>query len=228
LLTASRYLLALILFICAALLGVALLQTLKGSGMIALAGGIGTIALLYAPRLSPRLLALGAIILIVALVLAAPFYDDLAQRAVFLIQRETGALFATGRTAIWAQLLAYLPQRPLFGFGLNNTSLLVAPLPSLNAGTFVFNIPTAESAYVAALIETGIIGFAALLLFIGVVFVRAYRNARSARAIGIAAATVAIFCGSLTVVGLTTDQNGMLLGALIGLIFSSPNSQWPI
>jgi O-antigen ligase len=97
--------------------------------------------------------------------------------------------------------------------------LLVAPLPSLNAGTFVFNIPTAESAYVAALVETGIVGFAALMLFILVVLARAYRNAQSARAIGIAAATVAIFCGSLTVVGLTTDQNGMLLGVLIGLIF---------
>jgi O-antigen ligase len=216
------------LFICAALLGVALLQTSKGSGMLALAGGVGAIALLYAPRLSPRLLTLGAIISIVALVLAAPFYDELAQRVVFLIQRETGALFATGRTVIWAQVLAYLPQRPWFGWGLNNSGLLVAPLPSLNGGAFVFNIPTAESAYVAALVETGIVGFAALMLFIVVVLARAYRVVQATRAsacaVGISAAMVALFCGSLTVVSLTTDQNGMLLGVLIGTIFGMRTS----
>jgi O-antigen ligase len=121
-----------------------------------------------------------------------------------------------------------VPQRPWFGWGLNNSVLLVEPLPSVSGGAFVFNIPTAESAYVAALIETGVIGFAALMLFIVVILARAYRNVQSSREpalqIGICAAMVAIWCGSLTVVGLTTDQNGMLLGVLLGLVFSSANS----
>ena len=174
------------------------------------------------------MLASGLSVVVAALGLAAPFYSDLTQRVVFLIQRETGALFDTGRTVIWAQVLADLPQRLWFGWGLNNSGLLVAPLPSLNGGAFVFNFPTAESAYVAALVETGIVGFAALLLFVAVVLARAYGVVRATRAsacaVGISAATVALFCGSLTVVSLTTDQNGMLLGVLIGMIFGMRTS----
>ena len=121
------------------------------------------------------------------------------------------------------------PERPLFGFGLNNTTWLLDWIPSLSGGAFVLNTATPESAYIAALVETGVVGFGALMLFIIIVVVRAYRNAQAARTpaldIGICAAVVAILCGSLTVVGLTTDQNGMLLGALSGLIFSTANSQ---
>jgi hypothetical protein len=225
---ATRDLPVLVLLIGAVLLGAALLQTFKGSGMIALAGGVIALALLYIPRLSPRVIGIGIIVLIAALGLAVPLYGDIVQRVTFLVQRETGALFATGRTAIWAQLLAYVPQRPWFGWGLNNSVLLVEPLPSINGGAFVFNMPTAESAYVAALVETGVIGFAALMILIIVVLARAYRNVQSSRApvlqIGICAAIVTILFGNLTVVGLTTDQNGMLLGLLIGLIFSSVDS----
>ena len=196
--------------------------------MIALAGGVIALALLYIPRLSPRVIGIGIVVLIAALGLAVPLYGDIVQRIAFLVQRETGALSATGRTAIWVQLLAYVPQRLWFGWGLNNSVLLVEPLPSLNGGAFIFNMPTAESAYVAALVETGVVGFAALMLLVIVVLVRACRNVQSSRApalqIGICAAIVAILFGNLTVVGLTTDQNGMLLGLLSGLIFSSVDS----
>jgi O-antigen ligase len=227
--TANRYLSALILFICAILLGAALLQTIKGSGVLALAGGIGAIALLYAPRLSPRLVAIGAFGCVAALLFAAMFYGDIAARVLFLTQREEGAISVAGRVTTWIQLLGFLSERPLFGFGLNNTTWLLDWVPSLSGGAFVLNTATPESAYIAALVETGVVGFGALMLFIIVVVARAYRNAQAARApafdIGLGVAVVAILCGSLTVVGLTTDQNGMLLGALIGLIFSSPDSQ---
>jgi O-antigen ligase len=176
--------------------------------------------------LSPRTLALGGIVLLAALLIGLPFADPIIQRIVFLVQREAGLISTTGRTAIWAHLIAYVPDRPWFGFGLNNASALVPILPSMNGGAFVFNTPTAESAYVAALVETGIVGFVALLAFIGVILWRAIGNVRAVQTpaihIGVLAATVAILCGNLTVAGLTTDQNGMLLGALIGLLFSSP------
>ncbi len=216
-----------ILFGSAGFLGAVLLQTLKGSGAIALAGGMIALGSIYLPRLSSRTLVVGGLVLIIAAVIAVPFSDAIVQRVVFLVQREAGALSATGRTAIWLHLLANVPQRPWFGFGLNNALFLVPILPSLNGGAFVFNLPTAESAYVAALVETGIVGCVGLLGFIAVVLGRAYRNARTAtmpaREAGIFAALVAVFCGSLTVVGLTTDQNGLLLGVLIGLVFARVN-----
>lgn len=208
--------------IAAVLLGVALLETFKGSGLIALAAGMVVIAFVYVPHLSSRAKLAVALAVLVGIVIALIFSDALVQRVVFLAQRELGLNTSTGRTAIWAYLIAHLPQRPLFGFGLNNAIALVPVQPSMNGGAFVFNTPAAESAYVAALIETGVAGFFALILFIGVVLVQAYRNAKTFAPIhiGILAAIVAILAGNLTVTGLTTDQNGMLLGALIGLTFS--------
>ncbi len=213
---------------CAILFGGALLQTLKGSGLIALTGGLLALGGLSLPRWSPRTLALGVLVGVVALALAAPFYDAIATRVIFLIQRETGIVTTSGRAAIWAHLLGYVPARAWFGWGLNNTALLVEPLPSLMAGTFVFNTPTAESAYVAVLVETGVIGFVGLMTFLALALARAWRSARRAETpawvIGVGAAIVALLCGSLTVVGLVTEQNGMLLGLLIGLIFSGGNA----
>jgi O-antigen ligase len=207
-----------------ALFSVTLLQTLKGSGILALAGGVGTIGILSIRRMSPRGILLGALGAIVALAFAAPFYDMLAQRFLFVIQRELGALSGTGRLAIWAQLLAHVLERPWFGWGLHNGGLLTEPIPVLIGGAFAYQSAAPESAYVAVLVETGVIGFGALTLFIAVVLTRAYRvGSQSEFALGISAAIVAILFGSLTLVGLTTDQNGMWLGMLIGLVFSSTN-----
>lgn len=215
------------LFACALLIGAALLQTLKGSGMIALAGGVIALALLLIPRLSPRRLAIGVIVLVVGVLLVLPFYAEIAQRIIFLAQREMGVSTNTGRTVIWLQLLTYLPQRLFFGWGLNNTAGLVQAIPSMLGGAFVFNFPSAESAYVATLLETGLVGFGALMLFLVVVLWRAYQNVHAARApalpIGILAALVALLFGNLTVVGLTTDQNGIFLGVLIGMVFAKLN-----
>ena len=225
LLGARRYVESFVLSIAVALLGVALIQTFKGSGLIALAAGIVVITLFYLPRLSRRTQLTLALFALAAVVSVLILSDSLAQRLFFLVERELGLRTETGRTAIWAHLIAQLPQRPLFGFGLNNAVALVPVLPSMNGGAFVFNLPAAESAYVAALIETGIVGFGALSSFIVVVLVQAYQNAKSLAPIqvGILACLIAILAGNLTVAGLTTDQNGMLLGALIGLTFAIPN-----
>ena len=215
----------LVLVICAILLAVALMQTLKWSGILALAGGVGTIVLLSSRRLSSRLVWLGALGGAAALAIAALFSGDIASRVLFLVQREGGAFSTAGRVTTWLHLLGFLAQRPLFGFGLNNAPFLLDASPSLSGGAFVLNLSGPESAYVAILAETGIAGFAMLAVFFAVILTRAYRNLQStqwtARAIGLGSAVVAILFGNLTVVGLTTDQNGMLLGALIGLIFGT-------
>jgi large-conductance mechanosensitive channel len=215
----------LVLAVCAIVLAVALMQTIKWSGILALAGGVGTIVLLSSRRLSSRLVWLGALGGAAALAIAALFSGDIASRVLFLVQREGGAFSTAGRVTTWLHLLGFLAQRPLFGFGLNNAPFLLDASPSLSGGAFVLNLSGPESAYVAILAETGIAGFAMLAVFFAVILTRAYRNLQStqwtARAIGLGSAVVAILFGNLTVVGLTTDQNGMLLGALIGLIFGT-------
>ncbi|MCX7840486.1 MAG: O-antigen ligase family protein, partial [Anaerolineae bacterium] len=158
----------------------------------------------------------------VLLLLGAIFFEPLAQRATFLLQRETAESYETGRLEVWRQLIAALPQRPLFGFGLNNAGQFIAPTQSLRGGTFTIAYSSPESAYVATLVETGIVGFACLLWFIGAILVRAYRRARASMLdVGVFAAIVALLFGNLTVSALTTDQNGLLLGVLIGMVFAN-------
>jgi O-antigen ligase len=206
-----------------ALIALVLLQTLKGSGLLAFAGAIAMWVWLYGARLRPSQMLFIVIIGVVALLLlGAMFFEPLTQRATFLLQRETAESYETGRLEVWRQLVAALPQRPLFGFGLNNAGQFIAPTQSLRGGTFTIAFSSPESAYVATLVETGVIGFVFLLWFLGAVLVRAYRRARhSTLDVGILAAIVALLCGNLTVAALTTDQNAVLLGVLIGLVFAN-------
>jgi len=206
-----------------ALIGLALLQTLKGSGLIALAGAGAVWVWVYGARLRAVQVSLVAMIGLGALLLlGAIFFEPLVQRGAFLLQSETGESYETGRLEIWGQLFAALPQRPLFGFGLNNAGQLIAPTQSLRGGAFIANTNSPESAYVATLVETGIVGFAFLAWFIGAILARAFRRARdSTREVGVLAAIVALWCGNLTVSALTTDQNGLLLGVLIGMVFAN-------
>ena len=222
-----------ILFASVLLLGAALLLTFKGSGLLAFAGAAATVTLFSLRRLSPRVVAIGIIGIGVAMLLALPFADQIVQRAVFIVQREQGGTGTAGRLEIWASLFQVYLQRPIFGYGLNHAALLTEASRTLRYGAVAFNSPSAESAYVSALIETGLVGFAALMVFLAGVLTRAVRYARAdATFVGILAALVALLLGNLTVAGFTTDQNGMLLGVLVGMtfgfnprIFANPREQ---
>ena len=214
---------------CAGLLGGALLLTFKGSGMVALGGGLAVVLGLLLLRtrrlaLSGRTLALGLAILAGVLVLALPFADLITQRLVFLVQREQGEFGTAGRLEIWVSLLQFLGQRPIFGFGLNNATLLAEPMRTLRGGAVAFNTTTPESAYVAALIETGAVGFLALMALFARTLAHGLRQCRDTQEgsmrIGILAAITAILLGNLTVAGFTTDQNGILLGTLMGMVWA--------
>ncbi|MBI5652219.1 MAG: hypothetical protein HZC40_17520 [Chloroflexi bacterium] len=199
----------------------AILLTLKASGIFALGAASATLGIFILPRLSARARVIIITFAFVALALAVPFAGAISECGSFLIARELGANTATGRLAVWAQLIAALPQRALVGFGLNNALDLIAPTPTLNGGAFAFTQPAPESGYVAALIETGLIGFSALISLFALTLARASRNARTFKNpihVGILAAIVALLIGNLTVAGFTADQNGMLLGMLIGIV----------
>ena len=212
----------LVLFGCMLLMGGALLLTFKGSGLVAFGSGAVIAVLLSLRRPSPRLFAVGLIGLGCVVLLALPFADLIVQRALFLVQREQGGTGTAGRLEIWAGLLQVFLQRPIFGFGLNHAAALTEASRTLNRGAIAFNFPSAESAYVSALVETGIVGLAALLTLFVDTFMRAVRRAWSEPLFaGVAAALVALLAGNLTVAGFTTDQNGMLLGLLIGAVYAS-------
>jgi O-antigen ligase len=210
-----------VLLAIAAFIGGTLLLTFKGSGVVALAGGAVTAGILYLPRLSRRTIGIGSIALVVIIVLALPFEDLIAQRAAFLIQREQGAYGTAGRIEIWANLFQYFVQRPLFGFGLHNSIYLTDAMRSHVGGAIVFNLTSPESSYIAALLETGAVGFLALLSVFAFAWTRAYRSVGTSLApamtIGVLAAMTAILMGNLTIAGFTSDHNEMLLGLLVGM-----------
>lgn len=215
-------------FSAALVVGAALLLTLKGSGFIAFAAGGLALAVCYAPRLSRQMRIALPVLGLVALLLVLPFGGSLSERAAFLIQREQGDSRDVGRLDIWASLIPAYLQRPLFGYGMGNSPSSGDVLRTLRYGAFGTNPVSPESAYVQLLIETGTVGFLALLTLFAMTFASAVRqiriNQNERQAIGILAALVALWVGNLTVSAITTDQNGMLMGLLIGLVFSKWNA----
>ncbi len=221
----------LILASSALLLLVTALLTLKASGVLAMGAGVLCLGAFSLRRLSARTLGLAGLLALAALFLSLPLGDVAVQRVLYLIQREQGGTGTLGRLEIWANLLPALGQRPWFGFGLNNAVSLVEPNRTLVGGTFTFIATTPESAYLAALIETGTVGFLALMGWLGAVLLRACRaaieSAESGLAVGALAAMAALLMGNITVASFTTDQNGMLFGALTGIVFGiwNPSSK---
>ncbi len=214
---------ALGLLILTFLFGGVLLATFKGSGYLALAGGALVLVWFYLPRLSARTLAFGAILCGGALVLLAPTLDLVLQRFAFFAQREAGAYQTQGRFDIWLGLVDDFLRRPWFGWGLNNSIFLTDAERSIYRATVIYNRTVPESQYVAALVETGIVGFGALMVWLAHGIGRVYQRARatnSPTAVGILAAIGALLFGNLTAVAFTTDQLGMLLGTLVGIGFA--------
>ena len=199
----------------------ALLLSFKTSGLLAAFAGVATIVLLQGLRSPSRTVAFVVLVLIVGVVIALPFADLIVQRMTFVVQRELG-LGGLGRLEIWANLAQYFGNRPIFGYGLNNSILLTDPSRTLVGGASALNPTASENAYLALLIETGAVGLCAFLSLIALTLSRAYRRARtdSSLSIGVCAAIVALLVGNLTVTGFTTDQNGMLLGILLGMVFA--------
>ncbi len=223
LLTSRKPLDTVALLAIALLFFAALLLTQKGTGMLALLGGGLVLAWYFLPRFSPRALALGVLLAIGALALLLLSSASLAERALFLLQREQGAFGTSGRLDIWLSLVADFIARPFFGYGLNNSIYLTEPARAIRRAIVIYNLTAPESQYVAALVETGIVGLGALGAWLVVAVRRGVARVRETRAawsVGILAAIIALLFGNLTLVAFTTDALGMLLGVLIGMEFA--------
>jgi O-antigen ligase len=126
-------------------------------------------------------------------------------------------------------MLQFLLQRPIFGYGLHNSIYLPEAARSLLGGAIVFNLTSTESSYIAILLETGMVGFAALMSVFALAWRRGYSWIQSsfspAMTIGGMAAMIAILAGNLTVAGFTSDHNEMLLGLFVGMAFGKWNTQ---
>ncbi|MCL4486910.1 MAG: O-antigen ligase family protein [Chloroflexi bacterium] len=207
-----------LLLVAVLVMGSALVLTFKGSGIIAFCASAATVALFGLRSISRRTVLIGLVCVAAAGLLALPFGGLLTERAVFLLQREQGLVGSAGRLEIWSGLLQSFAQRPVFGFGLNNAPLLTEPARTLSNGAITFGPSAAESSYVAALVETGVVGLGSLLALFFVVLKSAYRRALTDPLfVGVLAAFVALLVGNLTVTGFATDQNEMLLGMFIGM-----------
>jgi O-antigen ligase len=174
-------------------LALALLASLESrSGLIAGAAGVGVLGGWLALRHRRGWLLLLLVPLVLA-VFAGAFLDN---------QRHNGIAPALGlpswlvddhRQQIWAFSLHYLPGRPVFGYGLD----VINTLPGAHdyvPGTNVEYIPSHPHDFaIEVLVETGAVGFAAMmaaLVLLAVGMVRATRRcgAPGAALLGLSAA----------------------------------------
>jgi O-antigen ligase len=168
------------LLLAASLLFAALLVSFSRASLLNLAASLCALAWIERRRIAwPRLIsALSAGILagIVAMYWAAPhmlefYFVRLRWTAVFLLEGSTGTF--SGRIESWAYLLRFLADHPwhsFFGVGYK----------TLPYSDFAGKPVVADNAYLSALVETGLVGLAALLLLNYAVLRLSWRAARQA------------------------------------------------
>ncbi len=124
---------------------------------------LGVLAYLTGGRIRWRRAALGAVVTLPGAVLVAlavfPTFAQLYWTRVFnsfryFLEAPNGIL--SGRLESWSYLLAFLAEHPLY-------ALLGVGYKTLAYSEFVGRIVIADNAYLSALVETGIIGLAAML-----------------------------------------------------------------
>ena len=165
----------------AALLGFLLvveLATLSRSGLLGLAAGFLVLAVPYRRKLlSPALVVpLAAVAAVLAVVVAVrfDFFETVVRSRVATDDRST-----TIHLAVYDFIPDVLSSNPLFGLGLNNFSVYYEFVTGrTNWGPHSF--------YVALLVETGLVGTAVFLLFLGYLFRRLAAARRLGRALAAA------------------------------------------
>lgn len=165
----------------------ALLMSNSRTSLIALILSIGMASLI---RLNPKILAGFFTIVCLGIIIAL----NLDYEAVFSMLARSGdaseITTGTGRTAIWAETVKLINQRPLAGWGYAS-AVYVLPAHSSEIG---FSITQAHNAFLQILLTTGFIG---LFLFISAFAIKMYYAIKAQDSLNIA------FIFFLMLVGIT-------------------------
>jgi O-antigen ligase len=123
------------------------------------------------------------------------------------------------RGDIWADAWRLFLERPLTGIGIDNVALLAAPQDAVRGTPTSFH---AHSLYLNALVETGVLGFAGVLLLVGGALLAAHRaaagasGARRALGAGLAAAIVALAAAGVLDSTLDDPLSAAIAWAVLG------------
>jgi O-antigen ligase len=154
------------------------LSTLSRSGLLGLAVGLVILAIPYRRKLTSRALVVplaGIAAVLVAVVYSRRHYFDVLVRS----RLHTGGRSESAHFAVYDFVPQVLHSHPLFGLGLNTFSVYYEFVTGKsNWGPHSF--------YVALIVETGLVGTVAFLVFLRYLFARL----RAGRAVGRALAAV--------------------------------------
>ena len=154
------------------------LATLSRSGLLGMVIGLAILAIPYRRKLTSRVLLypLAGVVAVLAIVVASRrhYFEVLLKSRV-----QTGGRSENAHFAVYSFVPQIIHSHPLFGLGLNTFSVYYEFVTGKsNWGPHSF--------YVALIVETGIVGTVAFLLFLRYIFARLH----TARAVGRALAAI--------------------------------------
>ena len=154
------------------------LATLSRSGLLGMVIGLAILAIPYRRKLTSRVLLypLAGVVAVLAIVVASRrhYFEVLLKSRV-----QTGGRSENAHFAVYSFVPQIIHSHPLFGLGLNTFSVYYEFVTGKsNWGPHSF--------YVALIVETGIVGTVAFLLFLRYIFARLH----AARAVGRALAAI--------------------------------------
>jgi O-antigen ligase len=196
------------------LLFVAIFFTRARAGLIALAASLVVLGLLR----SKRWLAIAVVIVVAVAVVPNPIRDRI------LIAGKQD-IYAMERPNIWKQALDISMMRPSVGVGMWNYTYYsrMTNFPVQQAvGRYAKAAEMAHNQYLDYLATTGLVGFAAFLLFLGTVLASGIKfvKTRDPVAVGSLAAVIAILAHSFVDNALYLPLNGYAFFALAGILCS--------
>jgi O-antigen ligase/tetratricopeptide (TPR) repeat protein len=205
------------------LCAVALVLTLSRGGIFSMLVA-AAVAAFVSRRRGTRYLAwaLVPIAWIVLMVVAYFAFDPLVQRIDALAQAESAP--AQGRLQIVSDVLIAWKQFPWFGTGLGTFQVVY---PMFDRSATLLLATHAENDYAQMLLEGGVVGLAALLVFVAMIlrkYVRCIRSAPSpmaSAAVGLGFALMAVMLQSLSDFGQHVPANAVLSAVVCALIVTS-------
>ncbi len=225
----------LLLIIAVVLMGIAIVMTGSRGGFISLVGVLGFLVLMtviYGDKKHPKekisffnkknLAVIGGSILLILVLFSITIWlgaGDSLERGVGLQVNDTD--FSTGRIHFWSTTLQIIQNNPILGTGLDAYGV---SFPKYDTWNGLFRLEYAHNDYLQVLSDSGIVGFALLILFIFLLFKQSLNVIRTSNdrfrrgtALGALAGCFGILIHSLFDFPLRTNANSFFFLVLAAI-----------
>ncbi|TAK29849.1 MAG: O-antigen ligase family protein [Chloroflexota bacterium] len=218
----NRHVLMVVMFVASAAVALAA----KGTGWNAAIAGVAVVWILSGSKLRWAVWPVALISPLAIVQPAIPVVDLLRERLYSLAgQTVSSTSSVLGRLDIWQHYLGVFADRWMLGYGPYNSILYGSSWTTWQNGMPTATVQPTESGYLAVLVDTGVLGFAAfalvvvwLLAAVPAGFRGRLGRGSTALWLGAVGAVVAFLVGNISVAGLTSHQNVMVFAICAGIL----------